>query len=68
MARNQNADRLNAIYQTVEEFPGERASFIAQRLGLNRSEVTRALPALEQRGYLLSEDDKGRLWPFLKIT
>jgi hypothetical protein len=33
---------------------------------LNRSEVTRMLPALEDRGLYVSEDEKGRLWPFRK--
>jgi DNA-binding MarR family transcriptional regulator len=57
---------LEAIYQQVEENPGERPGAIARILGMQRSEVTRALPALEERGYLLSEDPKGRLWPFRK--
>ncbi len=66
MSRNPQPERLEAIYQKVEEQPGERPGAIAQLLGLNRSEVTRALPALEDQGYLLYEDQKGRLWPFQK--
>ncbi len=64
MARKPQPVRLEAIYQKVEDQPGERPGVIAQLLGLHRSEVTRALPALEERGYLLSEDRKGGLWPF----
>ena len=39
---------------------------IARLLGLNRSEVTRSLPVLEEKGLYLSEDEKGGLWPFRK--
>jgi DNA-binding IclR family transcriptional regulator len=66
MARSQPSERLDSIYRKVEEHPGEHAGAIARLLGIHRSEVTRALPALEKKGYLLSEDEKGRLWPFQK--
>lgn len=65
MARRRKEQRLQGIYRTIEEHPGERPGYLARLLGLNRSEVTRALPAMETGGYLISEDDKGRLWPFL---
>lgn len=68
MARKQQQDRLEGIYRTIEENPGEKAGFLARLLGLNRSEVTRALPALEEGGLLVSEDEKGRLWPFTKLS
>lgn len=64
MARQPNPERLEGIYRKIEEHPGERPGFLARLLGVNRSEVTRALPALEDRGMLVSEDDRGRLWPF----
>jgi len=64
MARSQNEHRLEEIYRKIKENPGERPAFFARLLGLNRSEVMRALPALEKRGLLLSEDEKGGLWPF----
>ncbi len=64
MASLQKDTRLEGIYRKIEEHPGKRPGFIARILGLNRSEVTRALPAMEKRGFLISEDDKGRLWPF----
>ncbi|GAB4427440.1 MAG: hypothetical protein Kow002_16450 [Anaerolineales bacterium] len=66
MARQPNYERLEEIYCKIEESPGERPGFIARLLGLNRSEVTRALPALEDKGFLVSEDEKGGLWPFRK--
>ncbi len=64
MARQPNSERLERIYRKIEEHPGERPGFLARLLEVNRSEVTRALPALEDRGLLVSEDERGRLWPF----
>ena len=64
MARLAKAERLEAIFEAVRRYPGERAGFIAQMLGLERSEVSRALPRLEEQGFLLSEDERGGLWPF----
>lgn len=66
MARKPQDERLESIYNKVQESPGEKPGFIARLLGLNRSEVTRMLPALEDRGLYVSEDDKGGLWPFSK--
>jgi len=64
MARKYQTDKLDKIYRTVEENPGKRPGAIARLLGISRSQVTRALPAMEECGYYLSEDDGGRLWPF----
>ncbi len=64
MARKPQQDRVEDIFRVLNENPGERPAEIAQRLGLNRSEVTRYLPLLEEQGLLVSEDQKGRLWPF----
>jgi len=66
MARKINDKRLKQIYNKVRQHPGRRAGFIARLLGLNRSEVTRSLPALEERGLFLCEDDQGGLWLFQK--
>jgi len=64
MARKANWDRAAAVYQKVQQYPGHRAGFFARLLGLHRNEGVRSLTALEDRGYLLSEDRLGRLWPF----
>jgi DNA-binding IclR family transcriptional regulator len=64
VARKPKPERLESIYQKIEEHPGERPASIARILGLHRSQVTRSLPALEENGYLLSEDERGTLWPF----
>lgn len=66
MARKPQEERLERIYETVEEYPGKKAGFLARMLGLERSEITRALPAMEERGLLVSEDEHGCLWPFAK--
>jgi len=66
MARPMNQKSVEQIYRKIEEHPGKRAGFLARLLGINRSEVTRALPSLQDKGLLVSEDDKGGLWPFKK--
>lgn len=66
MARPANQNRAEQIYRTIEKHPGKKAGFFARLLGLQRSEVTRTLPNLEDRGLHLIEDDKGGLWPFKK--
>jgi Mn-dependent DtxR family transcriptional regulator len=58
--------RAEQIYRKIERHPGKRPGFIARLLGIHRSEVTRALPSLQDKGLLISEDDKGGLWPFKK--
>ncbi len=66
MARKPQDERLEHIYNKVEQQPGKKPGTIARLLGLGRSEVTRSLPTLEERGMYLSEDEKGGLWPFGK--
>lgn len=64
MARPLNYDRMEKIYRTIEQNPGKKAGFIASLLRLNRSEVTRSLPALDDMGLYLYEDEEGGLHPF----
>ena len=64
MARKHAPNRFENIYDAVKENPGKNPSLIAQILGLARSTITRSLPAMEDEGYLLSEDDEGKLWTF----
>ena len=66
MARPADQQKVEQIYNKIEEKPGSKAGKIAQILGLHRSEVTRSLPTLEDQGLLVSEDEKGGLWPFHK--
>ncbi|MCB9136580.1 MAG: hypothetical protein H6636_14240 [Anaerolineales bacterium] len=64
MARKYEAGKLDRLYEAVEDYEGERPGFFARLLGWQRSDVTRALPALEDEGLLVSEDDRGGLWLF----
>jgi Mn-dependent DtxR family transcriptional regulator len=66
MARKLDDEKVKSIYNMIEEHPGKKAGFLARLLGINRSEVTRALPSLQDKGLLVSEDEKGGLWPFKK--
>lgn len=64
MARRHEENQLERIYKTIEDNPGQRPGFIARVLGVPRSKVTRSLPAMQESGRLLSEDEKGGLWIF----
>jgi Mn-dependent DtxR family transcriptional regulator len=64
MARTTNDEKLKQIYNGITEHPGKKPGFIARLMGIHRSEVTRALPALQDQGLLISEDEQGGLWPF----
>ncbi len=66
MGRHQPDEKLESLYNKVEEYPGEKPGFFARLLGWNRSEVTRSLPALEDKEMYVSEDERGGLWPFRK--
>jgi len=62
MARKTGKRRVEMVAQAVQGNPGKRAGYIAQKLGLSRSAVMRTLPALEEAGILLAEDNHGRLF------
>jgi DNA-binding IclR family transcriptional regulator len=64
MGRQPDRERTLQIAGYVEQHPGVRPAEIAKALDVPRSSVTRTLPALEEAGRLLYEDQKGRLWPF----
>jgi DNA-binding IclR family transcriptional regulator len=61
MGRKADERRLERLVRAIADHPGQRPGFLARRLGLDRSTVMRDLPALEERGVLLAEDDRGRL-------
>ncbi len=64
MARHSDRERVEDIFAYVGKNPGARPADIARDLKLERSTVSRALPALEDEGRLLYEDRRGGLWPF----
>ena len=62
MGRKPDQGRLSRYEELVPEYPaGIRPSQLARRLGVHRSTVLRDLPALEERGTLLVEDERGLL-------
>jgi Mn-dependent DtxR family transcriptional regulator len=66
MGRPAKQEFVEAVFALIERYPGQRAGFFARRLGVARSQITRLLPGMERSGYLLSEDERGGLWPFRK--
>lgn len=52
------------IQQRLEQNPGQSARQLAKQMNVSPSTITRQLPSMEEAGYLLAEDKKGRLWPF----
>ncbi len=56
-----------AMMEVIEENPGISPAELARRLGVDRSTVQRRLPSLEEAGYLLYEDEAGRLYPFRRL-
>ena len=65
MGRKTDDEKVKSIYNKVNEHPGKKAGFIARLLGLT-SGGDLLLPALEEKGLFLFEDEKGGLWPFRK--
>lgn len=67
MRRRPDEGRLNRYEELVPEYPDSiRPSQLARTLGVARSTVHRDLPALEEQGTLLMEDDRGFLSLFQK--
>jgi len=64
MGRKPQPKRLTKIYKVVEKHQGAKPGLVARLLEIPRSSVTRVLPAMEDAGYLLSEDDDGGLWSY----
>ncbi len=54
------------MVELIEQQPGISARELARQLGVSASTITRRLPSLDEAGILLTEDNKGGLWPFGK--
>lgn len=68
MARRTDLTKLQLIYRYIQQRPGIKPAEIARLLGMHRSAITRALVELETQNLLVSEDDRGGLWPFNRGT
>ena len=64
MARKANPERLHEAARMIAEQPGHRSAEYARWMGCRREAFNRLLVQLDDRGFLLSEDENGRLWPF----
>ena len=64
MARRTDENKIDEIASYIERHPGAKPADIAKALEVPRSSITRALPSLEDTRHLVSEDGRGRLWPF----
>ena len=58
-----NRDPIATLYQLVCRQPGNRAHWYALRIGVQPTNIARVLASAELLGYLLAEDDRGRLYP-----
>ena len=62
MGRRPNQERLSKYEQVIPEYPrAVRPGQLARTLGIHRSTVLRDLPALEDQGTLLMENERGWL-------
>ena len=64
MARKADEARLSEVQQLLVDTQGEKASYYAKTLGIHRYDFNTLLAMLNDRGFYLSEDEKGRLWAF----
>jgi len=55
---------LRTIARTIIENPGISIKGITKLTGLRSRTIRAALPTLESCGFLITEDDNGRLYPF----
>ena len=64
MSRKADDNRLEILREAIEIYPGRGIGFFARLLGWPHEVVNRALVTLNDQGMLLSEDERGGLWPF----
>jgi DNA-binding Lrp family transcriptional regulator len=58
---------VEKIWNTLEDNPGATIRMLAQSVGLDPRDVAGRLATLENSGYLISEDQYGQLYPFLRV-
>ncbi len=64
MGRKANETRLTKAKNLLYTKPGHKPGTYARMLGCHRETFNRILVQLNDRGVLLSEDNKGHLHPF----
>jgi DNA-binding IclR family transcriptional regulator len=59
---------FDEVNKLIQQKPGIRPADLARETGTARSTISRRLASMEEAGYLYSEDEEGKLWPFNKGT
>lgn len=67
-ARARNIKQKHLIYTVVRFSPGIRMIDVAKRMDKPRGTIQSALGGMDSAGLLLSEDEKGGLYPFRIIS
>ena len=62
MARKADEARLDEVQHMLVRNQGKKASYYARTLGIHRYDFNTMLAMLDERGFRLWEDEKGRLW------
>jgi hypothetical protein len=59
-----NVTGAERLYREIGRAPGRTIGDYARAIGENYNIVYKRLPTLERLGFLVSEDERGGLWPF----
>ena len=59
-----NIDQARQVYDLIRDCPGVGPSDIARGLGISVSMVTNSLICMERLELYVSQDERGRLYPF----
>jgi DNA-binding IclR family transcriptional regulator len=57
---------FSEMHRTLQQHPGLSIRELARQFGVSASTILRRLPGMDEAGFLLYEDDDGRLYPFDK--
>ena len=55
---------LQSVYRAIVANPGIKGAELAHMVGVLPCSLPRVLVTMEYNGFLLSEDERGRLYPF----
>ena len=58
----------SSLYYEIKYRPGQSIDALADKEGMERKHMNHILGIMETLGYLLSEDDKERLYTFRRVN
>lgn len=64
MSREPDYELMERCWHVLQRFPGARRADVARALGIRVNRLISLLVSMDTRGYLVSEDQAGRLYPF----